>query len=160
SLLTYTPPFNGLRSWRAIVGNGWTIDSILAVHGGLPLNISTGTLIGLDGSEYSLRPSILPGRQLYVYDITAPGHQRIDPAAFSVPPGQQAGNLGRNILRQFSAWQLDIALRRIVKITERWSAEMRAETFNILNHPNFGSLQTNLTSPNFGKAMNMLASQL
>ena len=38
--------------------------------------------------------------------------------------------------------------------------QFRAEAFNIYNHPNFGGIQTTLTSSNFGQATNMLNRQL
>jgi hypothetical protein len=34
------------------------------------------------------------------------------------------------------------------------------EAFNVLNHPNFGAIQTDLTAGDFGQANNMLNQQL
>ena len=80
--------------------------------------------------------------------------------AFSpVPPGQQ-GNLGRNVLRGFEAVQADIAMQRVFRITEKSDLRLRAEFFNILNHPNFGSANNSLSSPLFGRSTQTLANSL
>jgi hypothetical protein len=80
--------------------------------------------------------------------------------AFCTPRSGSSGNLGRNVLRGLPAWQVDLALRRQFKLTERVNVQFRAEAFNLFNHPNFGTIQSNLTSPNFGQATNMLGRQL
>jgi len=92
---------------------------------------------------------------LYIMDKAFPGGRRINPAAFSVPPAGQFGNLGRNVVRAFGAWQVDAALRRRFNLTERLTLELRGEAFNVFNHPNFGTVQTSMTAANFGQATNM-----
>jgi len=68
--------------------------------------------------------------------------------------------LGRNVLRGFAASQIDLALRRQLRLTEKVNLQIRAEGFNVLNHPNFGTIQTDLTAGDFGQANNMLNQQL
>ncbi|HEX6717894.1 MAG TPA: hypothetical protein VF088_12325, partial [Pyrinomonadaceae bacterium] len=75
------------------------------------------------------------------------------------PVGQQ-GNLGRNVLRGFGAWQADVALQRKFQLTEKVSLRFRSEFFNILNHPNFGSPVNSLTNPLFGRSTQTLANSL
>ena len=47
------------------------------------------------------------------------------------------GDVGRNALRGPGFFGFDVSLSRIFKITERYSLQVRAEAFNILNHTNF-----------------------
>ena len=76
------------------------------------------------------------------------------------------GNLGRNALRGFGAWQEDLSVRRTFRITERFSLLARAEAFNIFNHPNFGNPGSqsdganHLNSPNFGLSTQVLSNAL
>jgi hypothetical protein len=58
-------------------------------------------------------------------------------------------------------YQVDLALRRQFKLTERFGMQLRAEAFNIFNHPNFGDPQGNsLLSPFFGQSTSMLGRSL
>jgi hypothetical protein len=113
-----------------------------------------------DSSQIKIRPDVNPGVPFYVRDPAAPGGTKINAAAFSEPPSGQSGDFGRNQVRGLGAWQLDTALRRQFKLTEKVSLQFRAESFNIFNHPNFGTVQTDLTALNFGEATNMLGRQL
>jgi len=61
------------------------------------------------------------------------------------------GNVGRNSVLQPGAKNIDAAVVRRVKVLEGQSVEIRAEAFNILNHPNFGPAGTNISSGTFGK---------
>jgi hypothetical protein len=45
-------------------------------------------------------------------------------------------------------------------LPNRWTSRFRAEFFNILNHPNFGSRTNILSRPLFGQSTQMLASFL
>jgi hypothetical protein len=113
-----------------------------------------------NGSLLDVRPNVVPGVPVYVNDPTAPGGRRINSAAFEAPPSGQEGNLGRNQVRALGAWQQDFALRREFPVHENLRLQFRVEAFNIYNHPNFGSIQTSLTAPNFGEATNTLNQQL
>ncbi len=85
------------------------------------------------------RPNIVPGQPFYLHGSQYPGGKRINPDAFTSPADLfTQGNLGRNTLRGFGAWQEDFAIRRTFRITERVSLLFRAEAFNIFNHSNFG----------------------
>src|SRR5205085_8209477 len=46
---------------------------------------------------------------------------------------------------------LDSTIIKKLKFTERIGGELRADIFNILNHPNFGNPSTSLTSTTFGQ---------
>jgi hypothetical protein len=47
------------------------------------------------------------------------------------------GNMGRNILRGPSFYNWDMSVTKLVKFTDRVQMQVRAEFFNVLNHPNF-----------------------
>ena len=54
------------------------------------------------------------------------------------------GDAPRNFARGFGAWQMDLAVRRDFPIHERLKLQFRAEAFNIFNHPNFGTINSQL----------------
>ena len=61
------------------------------------------------------------------------------------------GNMGRNVLRGPSFVNLDFSVGKVFKLNERMKLQLRAETFNLLNHSNFASPTGNLESRNMGK---------
>jgi hypothetical protein len=63
----------------------------------------------------------------------------LNPAAFTPSPVGETGNFPRNGLRSpYSINQTDLALRRRFNLTERVKLDVRAEYFNVFNHPMFG----------------------
>ena len=48
---------------------------------------------------------------------------------------------------------MDASLSRIFPIHERLAFQLRLEAFNALNHPNFKTFTTTLSSSTFGNAM-------
>ena len=83
--------------------------------------------------------------------------------AFVRPPSGEQGNLGRNAVRGFGAWQVDFSVRRQFVLTEQLNLQFRAEFFNLFNHPNFGPPISNLVfqgSGIFGQVTQMLAPSL
>jgi len=95
-----------------------------------------------------------------------------NPAAFMPPPLDpvtgnpvRQGNLGRNALRGFGAFQWDFAVHREFPVHEKVRVQFRAELFNVLNHPNFGQPIGALGGPNnlnpqFGQSQAMLGQSL
>jgi hypothetical protein len=57
-----------------------------------------------------------------------------------LPPDGTFGNLGKNTLIGPRLVNLDFAMKKQFDINERINLQLRAEVFNILNHPNFGNM--------------------
>ena len=141
-----------LKNWRA--------NTIFFARSALPSDV-----VAIETDSH--RINYVGGKPLYIYGSQYPGGKRYNPAAFAITPGGQTGNLGRNVLRGFHAWQVDFALHRQIPLTEHASMEFRVEAFNLLNHPNFAN-PTDSTylnaalfpSPRFGIATAMLANGL
>ena len=154
---TYDLPSPGnSRLMRAILGN-WSLDSMLRARSATPVyviqNPGLGPLFGVFGVT---RPNLIQSVPLYLHDTNAPGGKRINPAAFAKVPAGQQGSLGRNVVRAFPASQLDFAVRRQFAFAELLRMQMRAEFFNIFNHPNFAPPESVFGRVNFGRSTSML----
>jgi hypothetical protein len=60
-----------------------------------------------------------------------------NPAAFATPPFGRAGNIGRNQFYGPGYVDFDVDFAKKTKLTERVGLELRAECFNLFNHPQF-----------------------
>ncbi len=125
------------RTARAILG-GWAVDGIVRASSAPPINITVGGLS--PQSEFNfVQPNIVPGQPYWIADPTQPNGKALNPAAFAAPPSGENGNFPRNGLRSpYSIDQTDLALRRQFSISERVKLNVRAEYFNVFNHPMFG----------------------
>jgi len=137
----------GSHTIKMLLGN-WAIDSIAMIRSSPPVNVTVSRDIGF--GVYDFRPDLIPGVAMYVDDPNAPGGRRINTLALSVPTAHQQGSLTRNSFRGFSLFQLDVAVQRTFRITERFGIKARVEVFNLFNHPSFspesgemGSLDSN-----------------
>jgi hypothetical protein len=141
------------------VFGGWQVSGILYARTGRALTInqsqgvlSTGTNAGQQGSN---RPNRLA-------DNINNSDQNIDHwfdlAAFQVVPETTAtyGSAGRNIARGPGYFNIDMNIIKVTKIggTE---LELRAEAFNILNHPAFADPNTTFGTAAFGTITAMLS---
>lgn len=139
---------------RAVLG-GWGVDGIFRARSGSPFSVITLAADPLNLTT-PRRVDVVTGVPQWLDDASAPGGKRLNPDAFAVPaPGRQ-GTLGRNALRSFPAWQLDLSLRRTFAILNDVRMEFRGDVFNVLNHPNFGEPDSTLSSTTFGRSTNML----
>jgi hypothetical protein len=154
--LSYDVPGPSRGLARALLAD-WSVDGIVRARSALPVNVLTGAdPLGL-GYTHVSRPDRVPGQPEYVDDPSAPGGRRIDAAAFSVPAEPRQGDLPRNALRGFGAWQLDVSVHRQVTLGGRWRAHFRADVFNVFNHANFFNPENVLTNPSFGQPTQVLA---
>jgi hypothetical protein len=169
-----------------IVG-GWQFSTIGLWHTGHPLTV----LMDLSGSisnpsspfnglpytyllpdgndQTNQRPDVIPGVPLTLPGAGHNGVPLINAAAFQAPPVDANGNFLRfgdesnGMIRALDSWQIDMALTKETKLTERVVMEFAVQAFNILNHVQLGdpgqftlsyapgSGPTNLTAPgNFG----------
>ncbi len=154
-----------------IVG-GWQLGSIGIWHTGHPLtitmNISPDQLP--DGNDQTTqRPDLVPGVPIFlpggVHGHTLP----INPAAFAPPPLDPTGLLNgssgtctntcgivsrfgdapNGLIRAINVWQIDLALTKETRLTERVSMKLGAQVFNIFNHVQFGDPNPNNIAFNY-----------
>jgi hypothetical protein len=144
--LTYDMPAPKInRLTNAILG-GWSIRDVIQARSAPPVDVSDENFVQFNnGFSGDIRPDLVPGQNVYLYGPQYPGGKAFNPAAFTDPPSDPVtgnplrnGNLGRNALRGFGAWQWDLAIHREFPIHESLKLQFRAEMFNALNHPNFG----------------------
>ena len=154
---TYDLPSPTNRFLRAVFGH-WSMDSMLRARTATPVYVIQRPITPLFGVFGLTRPNLITGAPLYLHDSNAPGGRRINPAAFANAPAGQQGSLGRNAVRGFPMSQLDFAVRRQFSLTERLHLQLRAEFFNIFNHPNFAIVPPadRFGRPDFGRANSML----
>ena len=140
--------------------NGWGIDGVLSLQDGQPFNFNYNFQGDYSGSGEGFdRPDVV-GPILYG---STPANF-IDLASFAVPctfgnttaisssgdsnclaGSRHFGNLGRNSLRGPSFKEFNFSVFKDTQLTERVQLQLRAEFFNLFNHPNFA----NPVLPNF-----------
>jgi hypothetical protein len=133
-----------------IIG-GWSLSSIGLWHTGHPLTVTMNispTQLPDGNDQTTQRPDLVPGVPLLlpggVQNHTIP----INPAAFAPPPldpagasyglVSQFGDAPNGIIRALASWQIDFALMKETKLTERVSAQFGVQVFNIFNHVQLG----------------------
>jgi hypothetical protein len=71
--------------------------------------------------------------------------------AFQLQPLGQFGNAGRGVITGPGYASLDLGLAKFTPISERINLEFRAESFNLLNRPNFDLANREFGTPTFGQ---------
>jgi hypothetical protein len=131
----------------AVVG-GWEVSGILTFSSGFPINP------GLDSAQLwdaTQRPNLIGDPS-----TSGPAFQRIDgyfnAAAFSQPAGDALGTAPRMLphYRRYGIRTGDMTLMKNFRIDERKSVQLRLESFNVTNTPNFGAPNTSFGSTSFG----------
>jgi hypothetical protein len=151
--LTYDIPSCGSSVTKAIFGH-WSADLVFTARSATPVDVVFSRDLGF--GAFSFRPDLVQGIPLYLDDSTVGGGRRFNNSnvtarqvgPFLVPNDLRQGTLGRNALRGFSNNQLNFGVRRRIRLTERVGAQVRAELFNIFNHPNFADPSGSLGSVN------------
>jgi len=148
-VLNYALP--NASSYRLLT-NGWAIDGLLRITSGEPYNVVSFSDYN-NTNEFVERPDVVGNPQAGVRDpyqflnlsaLAAPCDW--DPVAGGCVPGSSHfGDLRRNAFVGPAFHNFDFALSKNTKVNERVNLELRADFFNIFNHPNFG----NPLMPNF-----------
>jgi hypothetical protein len=137
------------RAGNAIL-KGWAVDGLVRVSSVPPLTVVVGNQNSIVG-YHEVLADVVPGQPFWISDPTQPAGRALNPAAFSTPADGVQGNYPRNSLRSpYSINQTDLALRRRFNLTERIKLDVRAEYFNVFNHPMFGAPGFNQPNTGFG----------
>ena len=149
--VTYEIPDWRAASWAAAPLQHWALDTRVTARSALPVDVNSGlSAVAGSGATVSYHPNRVANQPLYLRDKTFPGSRQINPAAYALAQDAQGntieGNAGRNSARGFDAVQADIAVRREFPLREGLRLQFRAEAFNFLNHPVFGSIYNSLNA--------------
>ncbi len=82
--------------------------------------------------------------RVIVANPSAPPVDRFGPPTIGTaqPPEPTFGNVGKNVLRQPGTENFDMSLYKQIKVTERFSGQLRFETYNTFNHTQFSGVDT------------------
>jgi hypothetical protein len=145
-----TPWFKGQKRLGEVLG-GWTVSGIFTARTGTPFSIFdyTDELVGFTvpretpstpfASTHVSGPSnLLAPNEYGILAVPVPATVApLDPALGISDFGPfPAGMMHRNSLRGPGAWNIDAAVQKDFKLTERFGLEFRAEGFNVFNHHN------------------------
>jgi hypothetical protein len=149
-VFSYVIPTMGGR-W-AKLKNGWGLDSTVTLQTGQPFTLNYNGEDDYSGSGEGFdRPDVV-GPIVYNYhdpnnflDLTSfampctTNGPANGAAADCVPGTRHFGSLGRNALQGPPFKQWDLAIYKGTQISEHLNLQLRAEFFNVLNHPNFSN---------------------
>jgi hypothetical protein len=181
---SYDLPFGkGKLSYRPLnrVIGGWTFGSIMVWQSGAPFSILSGrgTLNREARSYYNTADTALTGPQLagiVKYQMTGNGpmivtQSAINPAdgtgvngdgapafqgqAFFNPGAGTIGVLQKRLFVGPWTFNIDMVLKKTVKINEKQAVEVRMDAYNALNHATFWSGDQNINSTTFGVISSM-----
>ena len=136
--------------------NGWGINSVATLQDGQPFQLNYNFESDYSGSGNGFdRPDVVGPIKYHPHDP----YNFVDLTSFAMPcslttyalasptgtsqdciPGtRHFGNMGRNSLVGPSFKEWNFAIYKTTAITEGISMQLRADFFNILNHPNFAN---------------------
>ena len=136
--------------------NGWGINSTATLQSGQPFQLNynfeddySGSGNGFDRPDvvgpivyHSNNPFNYLDMSSFAIPCTISAAAQAAPtgtAADCVPGTRHFGDEGRNSLHGATYKQWDLALFKNTAITERVNVQLRADFFNVLNHPNFAN---------------------
>jgi hypothetical protein len=147
----------GNRLQRAVLG-GWALSGIFTIRSGTPFSIFDFDNVYNDNAI----PRLSPATPITQYHVGSPqqvgpnqftaltlplpaSFEPLDPALGMSDYGPFPANMThRNAFRGPGAWNLDTAVSKRFRVTERVAMELRAEAFDVLNHHNYYVNSTNL----------------
>jgi hypothetical protein len=118
---------------------GWQLSGLFTARTGLPVNITMKPQkTPADGNTSNQRPEYIGG-SIYAspQTVSATIDGWFNPAAFAFPAPGTYGNLGRNIAFGPGMYQIDSSLHKQFALNERFRLDLRAEAFNLFNHPEY-----------------------
>lgn len=147
--LSYQVP--QLAKFAPRLTKGWQLNSLLTFSTGQPINILAGTNVSGTGENQD-RVNLIgnPFANVPVLSGTT-AVQYLNPAAFAKPAAGSFGNIGRDAIYGPGFGSVDFSVFKTTRITERISAEFRAEIFNLFNRTNWANPNATFSSSSFGQ---------
>jgi hypothetical protein len=153
----YNLPYHGHGFTGGVLG-GWELAGAFTYLSGAPFNATSAPNRVFTGTGSNTgRPNAVAGCNLYS------GFQTLsawfNTGCFTLQPLGTYGDAGRDTIIGPNLWNLDSALDKNFRVSERFNIQFRAEAFNIMNHPSFQLLAAN-TQVFAGTALNASAGKI
>jgi hypothetical protein len=160
------PWFRHSNAFATAVLGGWQLNGILSLSSPTPFTVYDSRNVSLQApippvaGTFASRPdqiaSCTDGPHTVQRWISASDFHRLN----AVTQAGQFGNEGRNTCRGAGVVNADLSLVRNFRLGEKARLQFRAESFNVMNHANFGLPVNDLASPNFGRVLEAGAPRL
>ena len=165
----YELPFKGNR-----LVEGWRVSGVLSLQSGSPMTLINGVSSTALTGVSTNRPDLIGPITIVNQIITDPLNRNVgliqwlapnsvcNPStgacaagtSYAIPVVANAaggsvfhfGNMRRNSVPGPDFKNLDMSLAKTTRITERLRLELRAEAFDVANHPNFGFVNATRTA--------------
>jgi len=157
----YNLPFDQFFSSNRLT-SGWSLTGITRFSTGVPVTLfdfNDNSLIGSGNNGVNGIGSDLPNvtaGPLQINHNPANGKPYFNTSLFSVAPLGSPGDAKRRFFYGPGIENWDLALLKTIPFSESRSLELRLETFNTFNHPQFdgaSSVNGNFTSATFGQVV-------
>src|ERR1700676_3953438 len=153
--IPFTKHFHGALKYLL---DGWSQSGIFSAQSGLPATVYAAPIFGI--TDILLNGTVNPAQGVGVMTTTLNGDATqlhpvplgsAKPATLRLtePLLEHDGTSGPNHLRLAGLTDFDVAVSKLFKFTESKSFQLRWETFNVLNHPNFSGYINSFASSNF-----------
>jgi hypothetical protein len=139
---------------------GWAVSGTTRFSSGFPVtlyNSADTSLLGTFGNGVNNNlvdtPDYTPGCDLQINHDPAQG-DAFNTACFSLPALGNIGSARRRFFYGPGIENFDLALLKNIALGGKRTVQLRAEAFNVFNHPQFygaGAVDGNITSPTFGQ---------
>lgn len=136
---------------------GWNANGVVTLQTGRPFTVYTGSnqvgnIINATANCSGCSRSLGEVNKTAGNFGGVPGYFTAEEIAkFSQAAAGDLGNTGRNYFNGPGGWNVDAALLKRTKFSEKANFELRFEFFNVFNHTNFGFPTAILTSTTFGR---------
>jgi hypothetical protein len=151
SFLYQIPGSRSGNTFVKFLTGGWQLDGIVTLQTGLPFSVLAGvdrSLIGVAEDHANVNGPVAVYNDRGTFSKIA---KYFNTSAFSLPPLGTVGTSGRNTIYAPGTENLDAGLFKNIPIHEQIHLELRWETFNTLNHPNFSAPNNSFSSSAFGR---------
>ena len=153
--LPYGPGRSQLHGPLNYVVGGWSFSGILSLLSGTPMTVTaSGSSLNTPGSTQTANQVAA----VQILDGINVGNPWFSTGSFVQPTAVAFGNTGRNIFSGPGLFALNLSLFKSIQIRERYNIQVRAETFNLTNTPEFSNPNTSLTSSTYGYVTGTLGS--
>ena len=158
----YQTPFGVGQRWlnhgpAAVLLGNWQLSGVLSLLTGTPIGTvgASGSSLNTPGESQTAN-QVAPLQILHGINV---GNPWFSTSSFAQPTGAGVfGTTGRNIFSGPGLFSLNLSLSKNFRFSERFGLELRLESFNVTNTPEFANPTTSITSSNYGYVINTLSS--